>query len=181
MTVHLETQTKKGKTMKHLTLTLAIFLALQLSIAQEKLQTKITKGQATKTALELVKGGTIKSSELEKEGSILVWSFDIELNKTIKEIWIDANTGAVVKTETETAAKEKEEKIIEKAEKAALKKVAGEVVKKETKKEKGKTVYSFEIKDKNGKVFEVDVNAKGKVLSVESADEEIDDIEEKNK
>jgi uncharacterized membrane protein YkoI len=167
--------------MKHITLVLAIIFLLQFSLAQEKPVAKITKEQATKTALERVKNGMIKSSELEKEAGKLIWSFDIELNKKIQEVWVDANTGEVVKTEAETTVNEKEEKAIEKAEKAALKKVPGEIVKKETKKEKGKTVYSFEIKNKDGKIFEVDVNAKGKVLSVESADEEKDDKEKKDK
>ena len=160
---------------------LVLLLAVAVGFGQKKQQAKITKEQATKTALGQVKGGTIQSSELEKEEGKLVWSFDIKAGKEIREIWIDANTGAYLKTETESAASEKEERVSEKAEKSALKRVPGEVVNKEAKKEKGKLVYSFEIKTKDGKTVEVDVDSKSnKVLKVETEEEEKNESEDED-
>ncbi len=152
---------------------LAIALAAGSLHAQQKHEAKISKEQATKIALEQVKGGTIQSSELEKEEGKLIWSFDIKSGDAIQEVWIDAASGAVVKNETESSVREADEKSMEKAEKAALKKVPGEIVKKDVEKEKGKTIYAFDIKTTSGKVVEVEVDAKtNKVVKVETADDE---------
>ncbi len=152
---------------------LAIALATGSLHAQRKHEAKISKEQATKTALEQVKGGTIQSSELEKEEGKLIWSFDIKSGDAIKEVWIDALTGAAIKTETESTVNETNEKTTEKAEKAALKRVPGEIVKKNVEKEKGKTIYSFDIKTISGKVVEVEIDAKtNKVVKIETADNE---------
>jgi uncharacterized membrane protein YkoI len=159
---------------------LALMLIVSASFGQKKHKAKISKEEATKIVLETVKGGTIAGSELEKEEGKLVWSFDVKSDSVIKEVWVDAATGAVIKTETESARNEKEEQISEKTEKAALNRVPGEVLKKEMKTEKGKTIYSFEIKTKKGKTVEVDVNAKtNKVIKIETEEEKKDGKEEK--
>ncbi len=104
-----------------LTLMLFVSLALITSCASSKespealkAQAKITQAQAEKTALAKVPHGKTKSSELEKEHGMLVWSFDISMPKTknITEVQVDAVTGKVVSTEIETPeqqAKEAEE------------------------------------------------------------------------
>ncbi len=168
--------------MKSLIALLVCMIVVSTSFAQKKNDAKITKEQATKVALEQFKDAVIQSSELEKEEGKLIWSFDLKVGETTKEVWVDAKTGKVIKAEEESAVKEKEEQVSDKAEKAALKKVPGEIVQKELKKEKGKTIYSFEIKTKDGKIVEVDVNAKtNKVMKIETEDSEKgEDKEEKN-
>jgi uncharacterized membrane protein YkoI len=168
--------------MKSLIAVLVCMLFVSTSFTQKKMESKITKEQATKIALEQFKDAIVQSSELEKEEGKLIWSFDLKVGETTKEVWVNANTGKVIKAEEESAVKEKEEQVSDKAEKAALKKVPGEIIKKEVKKEKGKTIYSFEIKTKDGKIVEVDVNAKtNKVLKVEAEEAEKDkDKGEKN-
>jgi peptidase YpeB-like protein len=52
-------------------------LSAEQSEAELLKQARITKHQAKKIALARVKGGTIKSAELEKEKGVLIWSFDI--------------------------------------------------------------------------------------------------------
>src|SRR5215475_7109364 len=87
---------------------------------QAKLQAeaKVSRADAEKTALTKVPGGTIKEGELEKEKGHLIWSFDISIpgSKDIKEVQVDAITGAVVSVETESAAAEAKEKKKEKDE-----------------------------------------------------------------
>jgi uncharacterized membrane protein YkoI len=75
-----------------------------------KLKGKITVEQARAVALAKAPG-KIESEELEREEGKLVWSFDIRTSaKIITEVWVDANTGKVLKTEVETAAAEAREK-----------------------------------------------------------------------
>jgi uncharacterized membrane protein YkoI len=73
---------------------------------------KITKAEATKTALAKVPGGTVKESELEREKGRLIWSFDIATKDSanITEVQVDANTGEVVSVEQESAKAEADEK-----------------------------------------------------------------------
>jgi len=56
------------------------------------------------------------SSELEKEHGKLIWSFDIAQvgSKNITEVQVDAKTGKIVSTKTETPDKERQEAIAEK-------------------------------------------------------------------
>ena len=95
-----------------LTLSLAVVAGLGLSVAaaaeesQAALtaQAKITKEEATKTALVKVPDGKIKSVEIEKENGTLIWSFDISMpkSKSITEVQVDAKTGKIVSTQVET-------------------------------------------------------------------------------
>jgi len=165
--------------MKYFITVLVCMIVVSSSFAQKKNGSKITKEQATKAVLEQFKDASIQESELEKENGKLIWSFDLKIGDAIKEVWVDANTGEVIKAEEESEVKEKQELVSDKAEKAALKKVPGEIIKKELKKEKGKMIYSFEIKTKNEKIVEVDVNAKtNKVLKVEAEDAKKDEEKE---
>ena len=72
---------------------------------------KVTEAEAQKTALARVPGGSMKSSELEKERGKLIWSFDIATPKSrnITEVQVDAKTGKVVSTQTETPADQAKE------------------------------------------------------------------------
>lgn len=85
------------------TLALGAAFAAEPSPADLEKQATITKTQAEHTALAMVKGGKIQSSEIENERGHLVWSFDITQpgKKSIREILVDAKTGKVIHTETE--------------------------------------------------------------------------------
>ena len=80
---------------------------------------KVSEADARTTALAAVPGGTVKSSELEKEHGKLIWSFDIATSGTsnITEIQVSALSGKVVSNTTESASKEAAEAKAEKAEK----------------------------------------------------------------
>ena len=84
--------------------------------AQLMRQAKISKSVATKTALSLVPGGKVKSSEIERENGKLIYSFDIKVagKSGIEEINVDALTGAVIAHEHETPKAEKKEAVLEK-------------------------------------------------------------------
>jgi uncharacterized membrane protein YkoI len=104
--------------------TLASIFALSSSFAfadpatQAKLaaQARISEADARTTALAKVPGGTVASSELEKEHGKLIWSFDIAKvgAKNITEVQVDAKTGKIVSTQIETPDKERKEAIAEK-------------------------------------------------------------------
>jgi len=70
---------------------------------QDKLlaEAKISKDDATKTALAQVPGGTVKEAEIEKEDGKLIWSFDVVTpdSKDTTEVNIDAVTGSLVNIE----------------------------------------------------------------------------------
>jgi uncharacterized membrane protein YkoI len=67
-------------------------------------QAKITKAEAEQIALAKVSRGVVKSAEIENEKGHLVWSFDIARPGTqdITEILVDAKTGKIISTQTET-------------------------------------------------------------------------------
>ena len=83
----------------------------EASQSQLMAQAKVSKDDAQKTALAKVPNGTVKEGELEKEDGKLIWSFDMTIpdSKDIKEVNVDALTGAVV-GDVETEAPESEAK-----------------------------------------------------------------------
>jgi uncharacterized membrane protein YkoI len=108
-------------------ITLASIFALGSSFAfaadpatQAKLaaQAKVSEADARTTALAKVPGGAVSSSELEKEHGKLVWSFDIAKagSKNVTEVQVDAKTGKIVSTKTETPDQEHKEAAAEKKE-----------------------------------------------------------------
>ena len=64
---------------------------------------KISLQQARVIALKVLPGGKIKSEELETEkgGSGLRYSFDIAVGKGVREVGVDAKTGAVLEDSVE--------------------------------------------------------------------------------
>ncbi|MDE2221012.1 MAG: PepSY domain-containing protein [Gammaproteobacteria bacterium] len=76
-----------------------------------KAEAKISLEAASQTALAKVPGGTIKSSELEREHGKLIWSFDISkaTTRNITEVQVDAKTGKVVSETTETPRQQQAE------------------------------------------------------------------------
>jgi uncharacterized membrane protein YkoI len=85
--------------------------AAQPSEAELMKQAKITKAEAQQIALAKVSHGTVKSAEIEKEKGHLVWSFDIAQPGTrdITEILVDAKTGKIISTQTESPRDQAEE------------------------------------------------------------------------
>jgi uncharacterized membrane protein YkoI len=75
-------------------------------------EAKISMKQARSTALARVPGGRVKSSELEREGGKLIYSFDIRPAKGtgIDEVHVDAITGEVLAVDHETPAGEAKER-----------------------------------------------------------------------
>jgi len=67
-------------------------------------QSKITKAEAEQIALAKVPHGSVKTAEIEKEKGHLVWSFDIARpgTRNITEILVDAKTGKIISTQTES-------------------------------------------------------------------------------
>jgi hypothetical protein len=84
-------------------------------------QAKVSKATATRTALAVVRGGKVRSSEIERENGKLIYSFDIKVagKSGIEEVNVDAITGKVVAHEHETAKAEKKEATTEALEKKA--------------------------------------------------------------
>jgi len=72
--------------------------------ADLKAEARITQAEAEKTALAKVPGGKIESAELENEHGKVIWSFDISTphSPNIAEVQVDAKTGKIVSTKTET-------------------------------------------------------------------------------
>jgi len=81
-------------------------------------EAKISEADARTTALAKVPGGTVSSSELEKEHGKLIWSFDIAKagSKNVTEVQVDAKTGKLVSTKIETPDKQRKEAAADKQE-----------------------------------------------------------------
>jgi len=64
---------------------------------------KVSLRQARQIALKVLPGGRIKAEELETEkgGSGLRYSFDIAVGKAMREVGVDAKTGAVLENSVE--------------------------------------------------------------------------------
>ena len=79
----------------------------------------MTKHDAKRIALAIVKHGTIKRVELEKEKGMLIWSVDIAqpFKRNLTDVWIDALTGKIATVEIETPLVEKKEVAEDKAKK----------------------------------------------------------------
>jgi uncharacterized membrane protein YkoI len=87
-------------------------------------EAKISEASARATALKEVPNGTVKSSELEREGGKLIYSYDITVpGKTgIDEVNVNAMDGTIVAKQHETPKAEKTEAVKEAKEKKATKK-----------------------------------------------------------
>jgi uncharacterized membrane protein YkoI len=81
--------------------------------ASTKPKPRLSMQDAEKIALGR-QAGTIKSEDLEKENNRWIYSFDIERDKQIHEVGVDANTGKIVEDKVEDAAAEAREQAQEK-------------------------------------------------------------------
>jgi len=74
---------------------------------------KLTMQAAKEIALSK-EAGNVKSQEFEQENGRWIYSFDIERDKQIHEVNVDANSGQVVEDSIENPADEAKEKADEK-------------------------------------------------------------------
>ena len=97
----------------------AATFAAQPSEAELVKQAKITKAEAEQIALAKVSHGIVKSGEIEKEKGHLVWSFDIAQPGThdITECLVDAKTGKIISTQTESPREQAKEAAADKKQK----------------------------------------------------------------
>ena len=74
-------------------------------------EAKISLDTARATALSRVKGGSVRSEELEREGGKLIYSFDVVVagKSGVTEVNVDAKSGKVLNVHHESPAKEKRE------------------------------------------------------------------------
>jgi len=79
------------------------------TLAADKRKPTVTMKQALDTVMKAVPNGAIESAELEREDGQLIYSFDVRVGSTIKEIWVDAMTGRITKIEEESPGQEKRE------------------------------------------------------------------------
>jgi hypothetical protein len=79
----------------------------------------VAESEAAKTALAQVPNARIKAVELEDENGQLIYSYELKVpgKSGIEEVNVNAKTGAVVNTEHETPAKERNEAKQEKSKK----------------------------------------------------------------
>lgn len=162
---------------------------------KDKKRVKITMEAARAIALSRV-NGTITEGDLEKENGRLQYAFDIrDGGGKVWDVEIDAITGEVLKANDSSADEDDDddaEKLspgdvravkitMEAARAIALKRVSGTVVEEELEKEKGRLQYSFDIRDSNGKIWDVEVDAKtGKILKATDQDDEDGNNEQGN-
>lgn len=75
-------------------------------------EAKVSYETAKKAALASVKGGTIRSAELEREGGKLLYSFDMKRKGQpgIEEVHVDAGTGQVLSVDHEGPGTEARER-----------------------------------------------------------------------
>lgn len=85
--------------------TLCLLVAAALLPASLHAASPIARQRAEATALRLVPGGAVVTGDLERDKSgRLVWLFDISIpgSRNLREIHVDAGTGAVVSNTLET-------------------------------------------------------------------------------
>ncbi len=97
------------KTLACLSLLAVAFVMGCASMSQEK--PTITEAAARATALHAAPGTKVKSSELEREHGLLVYSYDLAKAGVsgITEVLVDAHSGKVVEMKHETAEEEARE------------------------------------------------------------------------
>ena len=95
----------------------SIHVKKKLDMREYEAMAKVAPEQARKIALEKVaaEGSKIAHGGLEVEDGCLVYAYDIQVpgRKGFEEIIVDAGTGTVIKTEHESAAREKLEKTLD--------------------------------------------------------------------
>ncbi len=156
--------------MKPVNIVLCLLLFAGVALAQGEKSAPVSKEQATKTALDMVKGGTVQSAELKTDNGKQVWTVDIASGNKIQRVWVDARSGKIIKTDVRSASTDSSEKGMDRAERIAVKEIPGQVVKRGVGTAKKQATFQFLIKSKRGQLMKVDVSKKTyKVLAVTPA------------
>ncbi len=156
--------------MKLVNIILCLMLCAGIALAQGEKPTPVSKDQATKTALDMVKGGTVQSADLKPYGGKQAWAVDVASGDKVQRVWIDAQSGKIIKTDLRPASSDTSEKGMDRAEKIAVKEIPGQVVKRGLGTAKKQPTFQFLIKSKRGQLMKVDVSKKTyKVLAVTPA------------
>jgi uncharacterized membrane protein YkoI len=170
-------------------------------------QARITMVEARETALKKAPGKIEEGELEKENGKLVYSFDIRTSDGMITEVQVDAKNGEIVSIEKEDAAKEAAEKkqdsqkddddeesdasqkanqakyakmakiTMDEAKAIALKEKSGTITDQELEKKKGRILYSFDVRTADGKVFDVEVDAKtGKVLKVaEDKEDEQDD------
>ncbi|HVP07278.1 MAG TPA: PepSY domain-containing protein [Candidatus Acidoferrum sp.] len=156
--------------MKLVNIVLCLMLCAGIALAQGEKSTPVSKEQASKTALDMVKSGVVQNAELKMDNGKQAWAVDIAADNKVQRVWVDAHSGKIIRTELRPAATDTSEKSMDRAEKVAVKEIPGEVVKRSLGTAKKQATFQFLIKGKRGQLMKVDVSKKTyKVLSVTPA------------
>ncbi|MCJ8007390.1 PepSY domain-containing protein [Lederbergia wuyishanensis] len=152
----------------------------------------ITKEQSKEIALKEI-SGAVTDVELEKEHGTLAYDIEIkDANGIEHDVVVDANSGKVLKTETDNEKDDDDSEVSDEVEKTQLlkeakisieestaiaqAKVKGKVTDAELDDENGVVIYEVEITDLQGQQHEVKIDAKsGKILKVEKDENETKD------
>ncbi len=153
-----------------------------INIGASLVKPKVTKTEAEQTALAAVNGGKIVNGEYEKENGKHAWSFNVRANGGLKEVWVNPESGMVIKianekkksvSETERghghkkAASQKWEVTKSQSENIAMKAVpGGEVMEAEREHESGMYIWPPDVK-KGSQTDEVWIDSmSGKVIKI---------------
>ena len=134
------------------------------------------KGTITEVQVEAYTGEIVSVEEENAQKEAIEKRQEKNEKMEKKDDYDDEESEASKKANQEKYAKQA--KItMQQAKEIALKKVPGTIVEEDLEMEKGRLQYAFDVKDANGKVFDVEIDAKtGKVLkAVEDSENEDDD------
>ncbi len=146
-------------------------LALAVSAAADPSPATITQDRATQAARALHANARIIGSELETEDGKHIWSFDLKDGDKTREVWVDAETGAVVKDAVESARQESDEKILDRAEAVLKKSVACEMGEGELRHGRDGELALFRLKMADGATFDAFVDpVGGKIVRLKAVD-----------
>ncbi len=171
------------KTAAKITLGICVVLLVIVSaFFVTALQTKMSMEKAKEIAVAYI-GGTIAETSYGTSSGKDVYYVETTDGTTETEVEIDAATGEILNTETESADDEDEIKISssgakiseEEAKEIAVAETGGKVTEVDTDRKNGRDAWEIEI-NKNGNYADVLVDMEtGEVLAVEWEDEEDDD------
>ena len=146
---------------------LALTVALAAVPAWAGTSPKVSREAATKAALASIPGARVESAEHEHEDGHDIWSFDMKAPDGLREVWVDAKTGAVISNVLESAAEQGHEKILDRAEEVVKARIAGEVLDSRLSRSGRESLVTIRAKD--GRVLRATVSAAGRILGIKPA------------
>lgn len=77
-----------------------------VELTSEITKTTITEEKAKQLALASIVGSQFNDIELENENGVILYGVEIKTDKTVYDVKVDANTGAIIKTENDNEEQE---------------------------------------------------------------------------